>query len=65
MLKKKTDKENPVQSPFKKVGNIDFNIATVSKMSYDAFRKKYKGRLKGANLAEAFELVTGNKPPIK
>ena len=46
----------------KKVGNIDFNVENVKKMSYEQFKTTYKGVLDKVDIDEAYTILTGKKP---
>ena len=43
------------------VGNIEFNVENVKKMSYEDFLKSYKGVLKGIDIEVAYVKLTGKK----
>ena len=44
---------------FMKVGNTQFNIENIKKLSQKDFKKKYEGILKGVSLDDAYKQITG------
>ena len=43
------------------LGGSSFNVATIKKMSWKQFNETYRGKLRGVDIKEAYEKITGKK----
>jgi len=48
-------------------GNTNFNLDAVANMTFDEFSDRYKGKLKGYDLKQAYKEMNGGKSikPVK